>query len=486
LSYPTSFFKPHFLIRFGLFVILPVVFFIVIVSCNNIDIKEGIKNDAILSSKPSPISSLTKYVGGIQINETDQVQWAKELGATGMNTAQVTAYAKQGVWNSDHIWWEKEDSANVIREIRAIKYHHIHVILVLSVALQHEYEGNPFKWHGMIFPKTKQQKKEWFSRYNYWVEMWSKICEREGVEILAIGSELNALTSTVLIDSLPPILEYFSNEKSQKNHELKILNYQKQLESKNIWEYGTPIDKNHKKHILSKIKSNLDWSTQVSHTSDSNYIDLINTDRIFLDSCWRVIIHNVRKLYKGKLTLAANFDNYNEVNFWDELDFIGINAYFPLRKIESKPITDSLLSTKLIKGWGKVFKAINLFKINQKIIDKPLFFTELGYTKKENCTTAPWQGYGYSLLSNDNFDTLLIWQDVANNLNERKLAVDALHKVVQQDSIPLEGISYWKLSTHDYHEEHEAYMLHLSKNITDSLQVALSQFLTSKTHIEKN
>lgn len=438
------------------------------------------KTNKTLSKVIVPKNPITKYIGGIQINEADQINWAKKLKAVGMNTAQVTAYAKQGIWNTDHLWWEKDDTTNVIREIRAIKSQGVNIIMVLRVALQHEYKGNPFKWHGMIFPKTKKQKLEWFSRYNYWVEMWAKICEREGVEIFAIGSELNALTSTIEIDSLSPLLEYFSNEKNQKKHEFKILDYQNQLKEKNIWEYGAPIDTNHKKYISSKIKSNLEWSKQVCFTEKSNNIELINDERFFLDSCWRNIIKNTRKYYKGKLTLAANFDNYNEVNFWNDLDYIGINAYFPLRKIERKSIESDSLYKKLNKGWDSIFNLINEFKINQNITDKPLFFTELGYTKKENCTTAPWKGYGYSLLSNNDFDTLVIWEDTKNKPQERKLALDALYDVVNKDSIPLEGISYWKLSTHHYHEKNEAFMLHINHKLTDSLQYSLSQFLNIK------
>ena len=114
-----------------------------------------------------------------------------------MNLAQVTAYAKQGNWDSDHLWWEDQDTTHVINEIRAIKSQGVHVLMVLRVALQHNQPNNKFKWHGMIYPKTQVQKEEWFYRYNYFVEMWAKICEREGVDIFAIGSELNALTATV-------------------------------------------------------------------------------------------------------------------------------------------------------------------------------------------------------------------------------------------------------------------------------------------------
>ena len=34
---------------------------------------------------------------------------------------------------------------------------------------------------------------------------------------------------------------------------------------------------------------------------------------------WRELIAEVRKVYKGKLTYAANWDEYKRVPFWDAL-----------------------------------------------------------------------------------------------------------------------------------------------------------------------
>ncbi|MGB5370818.1 MAG: glycoside hydrolase TIM-barrel-like domain-containing protein, partial [Flavobacteriaceae bacterium] len=45
---------------------------------------------------------------------------------------------------------------------------------------------------------------------------------------------------------------------------------------------------------------------------------------------WKALIKKVRKVYKGKLTYAANWDEFQRTSFWDDLDYIGIDAYFPL------------------------------------------------------------------------------------------------------------------------------------------------------------
>ena len=50
---------------------------------------------------------------------------------------------------------------------------------------------------------------------------------------------------------------------------------------------------------------------------------------------WNALIPKVRKIYKGKLTYAANWDEYKRTPFWSQLDFIGIDAYFPLCEHET-------------------------------------------------------------------------------------------------------------------------------------------------------
>ena len=424
------------------------------------------------------INSPVDYVGGIQINEPNQGLWAGKLEEVGYNLCQVTCYAKQGIWNSDHLWWHYEDTTNVINEIRALKAKKINVIMVLRVALQHSFKENHFKWHGMIFPETKPHKEEWFYRYNAFVEMWSKICEREEVDILAIGSELNALASTLPVDqTLPPLLEYYSNEGKQLNHEMKVLKFKEQLSKTEIWEYGEKLDSNYREHIYERIASNISWSKQVAHTEKLDQYAAINQDRSYLNNTWHNIIRNARKHYNGKLTFAANFDNYNEVGFWDELDFMGINAYFPLRKISREPLGEEELYAELIDGWEDTFQQIETFKETQSIKDKPIFFTEIGYTDKENCTTAPWKGYGYSLVSKGNFDTLLVWQNTQKRPIERISAINALYEVICKDSIPLSGLSYWKLTTFEDQLSMEPFALLIDGTSQDELQTSLSQFL---------
>lgn len=85
---------------------------------------------------------------------------------------------------------------------------------------------------------------------------------------------------------------------------------------------------------------------------------------------WRDLIHDVRAIYSGKVTYAANWDNYERVKFWDELDYIGIDAYFPV----SKNKTPTLEEWK--EGWSDIADKLETFSAKY---DKQVLFTEYGF-----------------------------------------------------------------------------------------------------------
>ena len=97
---------------------------------------------------------------------------------------------------------------------------------------------------------------------------------------------------------------------------------------------------------------------------------------------WRSIITNVRKVYKGKLTYAANFNQeYQDVKFWDALDYIGIQAYFSLAKDQNHSLQD------LKNGWKDHLQSIEQI---QKKFNKPVLFTEIGYRSDVKAAIEPW------------------------------------------------------------------------------------------------
>ena len=95
---------------------------------------------------------------------------------------------------------------------------------------------------------------------------------------------------------------------------------------------------------------------------------------------WKKIINKVRSVYSGKLTYAANWDNYKEVCFWNSLDLIGIDAYFPLSEKKDPSMSD------LMKGWAKWVGEVSRF---QKKMNKDITFTEIGYRSTDFAAKAP-------------------------------------------------------------------------------------------------
>lgn len=97
---------------------------------------------------------------------------------------------------------------------------------------------------------------------------------------------------------------------------------------------------------------------------------------------WRRLIRRVREVYRGQLTYSANWHReFQDVTFWDELDYIGIQAYFPLTEKE-RPST-----AELIEGWKRHLPAIEAV---QRKYRRPVLFTEVGYKSSTDAAIEPW------------------------------------------------------------------------------------------------
>ncbi|MEA3489841.1 MAG: hypothetical protein U9R44_05850 [Candidatus Omnitrophota bacterium] len=102
------------------------------------------------------------------------------------------------------------------------------------------------------------------------------------------------------------------------------------------------------------------------------------------NSAWQNgILPAVRKAYPGKLVYAANWDNYKNIMFWKDLDYIGIDAYFPLTYKTDPTVED------LKKGWEKWIFEIEAWRTS---INKPVIFTEIGYPCTKHAPCMPWKG----------------------------------------------------------------------------------------------
>jgi len=98
---------------------------------------------------------------------------------------------------------------------------------------------------------------------------------------------------------------------------------------------------------------------------------------------WLDLIKEIKTIYKGKITYAANWDDdITFTEFWNEMDYIGIQAYFPLTK-NSNPTLSEIKT-----GWDKHIKYL---KDVSKTYNKRILFTEVGYRTDLNATVKPWE-----------------------------------------------------------------------------------------------
>lgn len=99
---------------------------------------------------------------------------------------------------------------------------------------------------------------------------------------------------------------------------------------------------------------------------------------------WRQLIHQIRGIYAGPLTYAANWgEEFEQLKFWDALDFIGLNCYYPLSK-EEQPSKRTLK-----KSFAAVVSKIE--KISKRY-KKPVVFTEIGFRSVDKTWSNPHEG----------------------------------------------------------------------------------------------
>ncbi|MBI3520372.1 MAG: hypothetical protein HY062_13600 [Bacteroidetes bacterium] len=94
------------------------------------------------------------------------------------------------------------------------------------------------------------------------------------------------------------------------------------------------------------------------------------------------LIKETRKIYKGNLTYAANWDEFENIKFWDKLDFIGVDAYFPLSEQKTPEINT------LEKSWKK--ESVKLKAMSLKY-QKKIIFTEYGYKSIDFAAYKQWE-----------------------------------------------------------------------------------------------
>jgi hypothetical protein len=97
---------------------------------------------------------------------------------------------------------------------------------------------------------------------------------------------------------------------------------------------------------------------------------------------WMQLISEIKNIYSGKLTYAANWDEYKRVPFWKELDFIGVDAYFPISENHTPTVAEARLGWQ---QWKEELKGVSERE------GKNILFAEYGYRSVDYAGKEPWK-----------------------------------------------------------------------------------------------
>lgn len=99
---------------------------------------------------------------------------------------------------------------------------------------------------------------------------------------------------------------------------------------------------------------------------------------------WERMIDSIKVIYHGDLTYSANFDAYRKFPFWNELDYMGVDAYFTVDTSKT-PQIDSCK-----KNWEPIKERMKHFSTKKGL---SVIFTEYGYHSSDYCGLEPYASH---------------------------------------------------------------------------------------------
>ena len=110
--------------------------------------------------------------------------------------------------------------------------------------------------------------------------------------------------------------------------------------------------------------------------------ELISTEKLTEE--WKGLIRDVRDVFGGLLGYSANWDHYTGIQFWADLDVVGMTTYHKLAD-EPGPSLDELR-----EAWKPIREKILEWR---EKVDRPILFTEAGWCSQEGSSIEPWNYY---------------------------------------------------------------------------------------------
>lgn len=149
--------------------------------------------------------------------------------------------------------------------------------------------------------------------------------------------------------------------------------------------------------------------------------EFVNT--ISWSTQWRSVIADLRTHYIGPVTYAANHGQEQNIDWWDALDYIGIDAYYALTSNNNPTLNE------LNTAWNDRANQIQTWK-NSNWPKLDIIFTEVGYQSVDGTNKTPW------------------WTDPAGDIDLQEQA-DCYHALLSQckDRNWFKGAFWWNWET---------------------------------------
>ena len=131
------------------------------------------------------------------------------------------------------------------------------------------------------------------------------------------------------------------------------------------------------------------WIYHYARLAEENHCDLLSLGNELGEMAgyqreWREIIGTVRRIYHGPLTFSAHWgEEFETAGFWDALDYIGLNNYYPLAGSSGGDTS----TTALLKSAEDVVRRVQEVQRRAK---RPVIFTEAGFPSRHGGVREPW------------------------------------------------------------------------------------------------
>lgn len=106
---------------------------------------------------------------------------------------------------------------------------------------------------------------------------------------------------------------------------------------------------------------------------------------------WRELIARVRSIYSGWLTYGANAvtadDEFQQIGFWDDLDYAGLDVYVPLTNQFAPSLTQLMAAWTLNSRGENMLATLQQWRLGHT---RPVIFAEIGYRSADGTNIRPY------------------------------------------------------------------------------------------------